>query len=690
MTDVYYNGRIYTGEEGFASAFAVENGRFTAVGSDASVLPLAGETGKRVDLKGRFVCAGFIDSHMHLLNFGQVLKAAKLYEHTESLEAVVSCMKEHLTANPPAPGEWLTGRGWNQDYFKDERRMPDRWDLDAVSMEIPIMITRTCGHCCVLNSKALELAGIDGSTPSPDGGSIGMKDGVPDGRLYDNAMDLALGSMPVPDKDGLKRMIRLACAELNKYGITSVHSDDYCVFRSVPFETVNEAYRELAESGELTVRVYEQCNFTELSELRRFVEAGNVTGTGDAMFRIGPLKLLGDGALGSRTAHLSRPYNGDPENVGFSLFSKEKLNGLVSYANSNGMQIAVHAIGDACLDSVLDAYEKALSEHPRKDHRHGIVHCQITRRDQLERMLRLGLHIYAQSIFLDYDNHIVEKLVAPELAETSYCWKTLLRGGAVVSNGSDCPVELPDVMKGVECAVIRRSMDGTGPFHPEEAFTVAEALESFTANGACASFEEKEKGRIRAGMLADFTVLSGDPFDARPEKLHSIYAVGTYLGGKAVFVRAGNRFMRLAIDEAMKGISAGHGGPFGTVIVKDGEVVAQAHNRVLADHDATCHGEIAAIRAAGKRLGTHDLKGCVLYTTGEPCPMCLCACLWANIERVYYGCTIADNEMIGFRDEDFDEKFGGRDAFSDYLVCMDREACLDLFEKYLEMDKRNY
>ena len=153
---------------------------------------------------------------------------------------------------------------------------------------------------------------------------------------------------------------------------------------------------------------------------------------------------------------------------------------------------------------------------------------------------------------------------------------------------------------------------------------------------------------------------------------------------------AENAYMQIAIDEAMEGISHQHGGPFGSVIVKDGEIVGQGHNQVLYLNDPTCHGEVSAIRDAGERLGTFDLSGCELYTTGEPCPMCLCACLWANIDKVYYGCTIEDNEMIGFRDEKFDELFGGREAFSDYLVCIDREACLELFEAYLNMERTLY
>ena len=532
---IYHNGLVYPGEEPLCSAFAVEGDRFLRVGSDAEVLALAREGDSLVDLRGRFVCAGFNDSHMHLLNFGQSLCEAELAGHTGSLAELLEYLKDYLAAHPVREGRWLSARGWNQDYFADADRLQDRHDLDAISAEIPILITRACGHCCVVNSRALALAGIGPDTPDPEGGSIGRADGQPDGRLYDNAMELLDPVLPLPDKEELKAMLRLACRELNRYGVTSAQTDDYFLFRALPFEAVNAAYRELERSGELSVRVYEQADFTSLAELRRFVEAGNVTGAGTEMFRIGPLKLVGDGALGSRTAHLSRPYPGDGTNRGFDLFSDEQMNAMVSYANAKGMQVAIHAIGDACLDQVLNAVERALREHPRADHRHGVVHCQVSRPEQLERIAALGMHVYAQSVFLDYDNHIVEKLLDPDLAGSSYAWKTLMEKGVAVSNGSDCPVELPDVMKGVECAVTRRSLDGTGPYRPGEAFTVREALDSYTLRGAEASFEENVKGRIREGFLADFVVLGADPFSCEPRLLHEIPVLATFLGGTCVY-----------------------------------------------------------------------------------------------------------------------------------------------------------
>ena len=206
-------------------------------------------------------------------------------------------------------------------------------------------------------------------------------------------MDAVYQIIPVPDKEEIKDMLRIACKALNSYGVTSSQTDDYCVYRSVPWQTVNDAYKELEASGELTVRVYEQSNFTDLSSLKEFVEAGNVTGSGTEMFKIGPLKMLGDGALGARTAFLSRPYADDPSTCGIPVFTQKTMDEMIGYANAHGMQAAVHTIGDACLDRVLSAYEKALAECPRKDHRHGIVHCQITRADQLEKIAKLKLHV---------------------------------------------------------------------------------------------------------------------------------------------------------------------------------------------------------------------------------------------------------------------------------------------------------
>lgn len=489
-----------------------------------------------VDLQGKFVCSGFNDSHMHMLGFGNSLNAARLDQHTTSLRELQDCLGAFEQEHPHTNGAWLLGRGWNQDYFSDVDRMPNRYDLDQVSKEVPICAVRACGHCLVVNSRALELLGVGADTPEIEGGRIGMENGELDGRFYDNAMDLVYDAIPAPDKETVKDMLRLACRALNSYGVTSSQTDDYCAFRKVSWKTINKAYRELERDGELTVRVYEQSNFTDLESLKEFVEAGNKTGVGSEYFKIGPLKMLGDGALGARTAYLSRPYADDPSTTGIPVFSQETLDEMIGYANEQGMQVAVHTIGDACLDRVLSAYEKALRKHPRTDHRHGIVHCQITRPDQLEKIRKLNLHVYAQSIFLDYDIHIVEERVGKELASTSYSWKTLKDSGVSVSNGTDCPVELPDALAGIQCAVTRQTLrDHVGPYLPNERFTVQEALDSYTFCGAQGSFEEQIKGQIHPGMLADFTVLGANPFETEEDQIKDIPVLATYVGGRNVY-----------------------------------------------------------------------------------------------------------------------------------------------------------
>ena len=295
MKTVYYNARVYTGSLPLQQAFAVENGRFCFVGTNEQALALDAQ--RTEDLYGAFVCAGFDDSHMHLLNLGQTLSIAPLAQHTGSLAAVLACLR----ATPPGRGGWILGRGWNQDLFADETRMPDRWDLDRVSTERPVLAVRACGHALAVNSRALALLGVTAATPQPEGGRIGMKDGEPDGLFFDNAMELVYAAVPVPGKAELKDMIRRACTVLNAYGITACGSDDYCVFTELPWQAINEAFLELEAEGGLTVRVREQANITTAETLREYIAAPDALKNAER-FRGGPLKLLGDGALGARTA----------------------------------------------------------------------------------------------------------------------------------------------------------------------------------------------------------------------------------------------------------------------------------------------------------------------------------------------------------------------------------------------------
>lgn len=545
MKTLYYNGRLYTGdrENPEASAMAVEDGRIIWVGElpavgKGSQEDALGDWDEKRDLKGRFLTPGLIDSHMHVLEYGKFLQEVSLAECTGSLEEVCGRVKEFIEEEKVPEGAWVCGRGWNQDYFQDEKRFLNCHDLDAVSTKHPIFLARACGHVVAVNSKAMELAGVTGESPQPEDGHFRTDEkGEPLGIFEENAIDMVKRAMPADTLEKVKEYIAAAQKSLNGFGITSAHTDDFLALAGVGYETVLKAYRELEEEGRLTVKIYEQSQFEGTEELGEFIEKGYHTGVGSDYVKIGPLKLVGDGSLGARTAFLTAPYADSPDTCGIPVFTQEKLDEMISYANRHGMQIAVHAIGDAMMERVMRAFEKALRECPRTDHRHGIVHCQITTPALLKEFGRLSLHAYIQSIFLDYDSRIVRERVGEERAAHTYQFKTLRELGCGVSNGSDSPVETPNVAKGIQCAVTRSSLDGGRSFLPDQALTVEEALESYTSMGARASFEEHEKGMLKKGMAADFVVFRDDLRAMPPQSLGRAVVEETYVDGVCVYRR---------------------------------------------------------------------------------------------------------------------------------------------------------
>lgn len=515
---VYYHAYIYDNN---ATAFVEDEGKIIFVGSDKEALQYSQDV---VDLNGKYVYPGFNDSHMHVVNYGKTLKNVMLTDYTSSLKEMLEELKRHVKE-----GQWLLGRGWNHDYFQDVHRFPTREDLDTISQDTPIVITRTCGHVCVANSKAIELACINNQDIS--GGSYDLESGM----FKENATFLIYDAIPQPTIEDIKEYILLAQKNLNSYGITSVHSDDFLSATS-NYKDALQALEELSQENKLTIRIYEQSQFLHLDSLKEFISNGYHTGIGNEYFKIGPLKMLGDGSLGARTAFLSKPYYDDPNTQGMAVYTQEELKAMFDYAHTHDMQIAIHAIGDGILDWVLEAYVKVLKKHPKENHRHGIVHCQITREDQLKKFENMHLHAYVQTLFLDYDNHIVSQRVDPQIAKTSYHFKTLYET-TTLSNGSDCPVEEPIVLKGIQLAITRTSMDGTGPYLPQQALIVKEAIDSYTKNGAYASFEENRKGQIKEGMYCDFVVLDQDILKTDIEHIKDIQVLQTYIAGKKVYQR---------------------------------------------------------------------------------------------------------------------------------------------------------
>ena len=534
MKTIFVDGRVFTGVLPLKEAFAVEDGIFLAAGTNKEMLALAGPGDEVAALQGRFVCPGFNDSHMHLLGLGKLMEQCDLSQATASLADVQQALRAFAETHPEG---WILARGFNQDVFSPATGTPTRHDLDAVCADRPICIVRCCGHALTVNTKALEIIGADVDTPMPEGGSAEIgPDGKLNGIFLDTAMELVWPHVPAYTRNDLPRLIRNAMKALNAVGVTSVQTDDFTTLAGITWEDVVAAYRALEDAGEMTVRVYEQSQFNTPAELTPFLDAGYKTGWGTPLFRIGPLKMVADGSLGARTAYMSTHYADAPDEKGLAIFTHEQLTEMLTLAHERGMQSAVHAIGDGILDDILAAYEHAFTVHPRDDHRSGIVHIQLTRPDQLEKVRELALHAYAQSVFIDYDSRIVEARAGKELASTSYAFRTLRQMGVHVSNGTDCPVESPNPMRGLQCAVTRQPLDGSlPPYRPEECMTVEEALQTYTAEGAYASFEESFKGQIAPGMAADFVILDGDPFSVQPSEIKDILVLETYLGGRCVY-----------------------------------------------------------------------------------------------------------------------------------------------------------
>lgn len=538
---ILINGNVHTMDDSvpYAEGIAARNGRIIAVGSSGDVLRFKTDESEIIDLGGRMVVPGFNDTHMHLLNFGASLGMVDL-GGCRSIEDIVTTVKRTIDEKGIKVGKWVRGRGWNHDYFTAEKRFPTRYDLDRISTAHPIAVTRACGHICVVNSKALEICGINRNTEQVEGGKFDLdQSGEPLGIFRENALSLIFDRMPSPAAEEVKSMLRAAIAYANSRGLTSVQTDDFSHVPDYDFRMVIDSYRQLERSGELTLRVNEQCLLPEIHILKDFLQAGYVTGWGDELFRLGPLKLLSDGSLGARTAALCEPYSDDPSTSGILVYTQPQIDELVRTAHDAGMQIAVHAIGDRAMYMALKALEKALKRNPRKDHRHGIVHCQITDEALLQKFKELNVFAYIQPIFLHYDLHMVEDRIGEKRMEKTYAFKTLLDEGVHIGFGTDCPVEALDTMPSIYCAVTRKDLNGypDGGWLPDQKLTVEEAVRCYTAEGAWASFEEDGKGSITCGKLADMVVLDRDIFAIEPDEIKDAQVDMTILGGRVVYKR---------------------------------------------------------------------------------------------------------------------------------------------------------
>lgn len=535
---MFINGKVYTMDKDntVVEGVGIKDNKIIKIGSTQQILALKEENTKVIDLEGKTLVPGFNDSHMHLVNYGYSLIQVDLIG-VESIEEINERVRNYIKDRDIEGRIWVRGRGWNQDYFLGDKVFPTRYDLDKISKEQPIVATRTCGHVAVINSKALEVLGITKGTPQVEGGHFDLDEhGEPLGIFRENALSIIYDAIPNPSISEIKKMILSATKAMNKCGITSVGTDDFESLPGKEYDKIMEAYLELKDEGKLNMRVYEQYLLPHLDKLKSFINKGYKTGWGDEFFKVGPLKLLLDGSLGARTAALNEPYTDDPTTSGIVTITQEELNELVTFAHNNENQVAIHGIGDKGMYMAFEAIERALDENPREDHRHGIVHAQITDEYLLNKFRELKAVAYIQPIFLDYDWKMVKDRIGVEREKTSYNWKTMVNMGTHIACGSDSPVDSFNVMYGIYEAVTRKDLKGNpdAGWLPEQGLTVKEALYGYTMGGAFASFEEDIKGSIKEGKLADLVVLSDDIFQINPNRIKDVNVEMTIFDGKVI------------------------------------------------------------------------------------------------------------------------------------------------------------
>jgi hypothetical protein len=539
MDLILKNGKVVTMDENNprAEAVAIKDGKFFEVGSNKEVLKLKEGKTKIIDLEGKVLLPGFIDSHMHFLDFGYSLTKVDL-NGSKSIDEIINRTNKFFENKDIKEGDWLKGRGWNQDIL-EENRFLNRYDLDKISKEKPIYMTRVCGHVAVVNTKALEVMGVNKNTEQVDGGHFDLDEkGEPTGIFREKALELIYSKVPSPNVAEIKNMILKATEAYAEQGITSVQTDDFETIPGVNYEDVIRAYIELADQGKLKTRIYEQCIFDNIEKYKGFLEKGYRTGDGNNLFKIGPLKVLSDGSLGGRTAYMTQPYADDESTVGIPCYSQEELDEWILTAQKNNMTTATHCIGDAAMYMTLDSIEKAKKEIPKKDMRHSIVHCQITDKKIIKRFSKLNVVAHVQPVFLDYDLHIVEDRIGKERAKYTYNFKRMIDEGVVVAGGSDYPYcEFYQTFYNLHAAINRQDLSGYPKegWLPEEKLSVDEAVSIFTKGPEYASYEEDIKGAIEKGKLADCFLISDDIYTIDSSKIKDLFVELTLMDGKIVY-----------------------------------------------------------------------------------------------------------------------------------------------------------
>lgn len=527
---IVHNARIYTVDQNkpFVDAMVVKDGRIVFTGPAGPAMAWKGDATRVIDLGGQTVVPGMIDSHAHLGGLGTALRVVDLVG-TTSYDEIVA--KVAARARDLPSGTWITGRGWDQNDWADTR-FPTHEALSRAVPNHPVYLVRVDGHAALVNAAAMKAANVTAATPDTRGGKLERNpDGSPTGVLIDDAMATVGSKIPNASDDELRTAARAAIAEVNKWGLTSVH-DAGVGRREVA------VYEELARSGDYPLRHYIMIQPDD-SSLATFFRRGPQRGLHGGRLWISAIKAYADGALGSRGAALLEPYADDPKATGLVRVAPERLADVATRALRNGFQLNTHAIGDRANRMVLDAYEKALAAVPTAEHRFRIEHAQIIHADDIPRFAHLGVIPAMQTSHQTSDMYWAGNRLGQGRLLGAYAWRSLLNTGIVIPNGSDFPVEMVNPLISFHAAFSRQDAKNwpVGGWLPQEAMTREEALKSMTIWAAWAGFMEKDVGSLEAGKYADFVVLDQDIMQVPAELVLRTRVLSTWIGGKPVYER---------------------------------------------------------------------------------------------------------------------------------------------------------
>ncbi len=523
------NGRIWTGNEAqpWASAVAISGNKIVAVGETKQIQKLATPKTTVIDLAGQFVVPGINDSHIHFLG-----SALKLFEvdltGARSLEEIQRRVAKFAKDNPDE--KWITGGGWEYSYLPNQR-LPTCGDIDAVVGDRPVFLSSYDGHTAWVNTKALELAGVNGQSKFAGYGQMVVDErGQPTGVLKEGAQRLVRRAIPEASHERKLEALRREMQIANSLGITSIQNASGSAAEV-------ELYKELLDRGELKLRVRfaisvgPQTTQTDIDRIAALAKQYS-----GPMLQVGSIKIVLDGVIETHTAAMLEPYSDDPKNSGRPSFTQEQLNNVVTMADRAGLQVLIHAIGDASIHMALDAYENAEKVNGRRDSRFRIEHIETISATDIPRFAKLGVIASMEPIHADPATvEVWSRAIGPERTKRGFVWHSLESAGARLIFSSDYPSAISlDPMRGLHNAVNRQTIDGQPPggWFPEQRVSVTTALKAYTVSGAYASFEESAKGRIAPGMLSDIIVLTANPFAVNPAKLYQTRVAMTIFDGR--------------------------------------------------------------------------------------------------------------------------------------------------------------